>query len=311
MVAALRFEQLRYLAASVRNGSFRRAAAELGLAQPSLTQAIQKLEDELQAAILQRGRTGIHLTAVGEAILPHVLQALECEARMRQEANEHFELAKGGLNVGTVHAGSVTLLPRVLRRFCGRHPGISIQVREAGSCSIAEEVRARRVDIGVVTSMEDVSPNLSGLSYADLVESNLVLCVPHSHPLTKRRKGVTVDDFAQEPLILFPPGYSMHDVIRKLFDGRHMHVPYHTNNPESATRMVAAGIGVTIFPELTVAGKQFPGDGEVAYLQITDAMALVKLRAIRRTDEWVSRPAEIFWEMLQAEAIGNPYQQGC
>jgi DNA-binding transcriptional LysR family regulator len=307
----MRFEQLRYLAASVRNGSFRRAAGELGLAQPSLTQAIQKLEDELQATILQRGRTGIHLTAVGEAILPHVLQALECEARMRQEANEHFELAKGGLNVGTVHAGSVTFLPRVLPRFCGRHPGISIQVREAGSCSIAEEVRSRHVDIGLVTCMEDVSPNLSGLSYADLVESKLVLCVPRHHPLTRRRKGVTVDDFADEPLIVFPPGYSMHDVMRKLFEGRQMHVPYHTNNPESATRMVAAGIGVTAFPEVTVAGKQFPQDGQVAYLRILDDIAVVRLRAIRRTDEWVSRPAEIFWEMLQSEAIGNTYQPGC
>ena len=307
----MRFDQLRYLASSVRNGSFRRAAAELGLAQPSLTQAIQKLEDELQTAILQRGRTGIHLTPVGEAILPHVLQALECEARMRQEANEHFELAKGGLNVGTVHAGSVTFLPRVLRRFCTRHPNISIQVREAGSCSIAEDVRTRRVDIGLVTCMADVSPNLSGLSYADLVESRLVLCVPRDHRLTKRHGGVSVDDFAGEPMIVFPPGYSMHDVIRALFDGRHMHVPYHTNNPESATRMVAAGIGVTVFPEVTVAGKQFPQDGQVVYLRITDAAAVVKLRAIRRTDEWVSRPAEIFWEMLQTEAIGNAYQVKC
>lgn len=304
----MRFEQLRYLAASVRNGSFRKAAAELGLAQPSLTQAIQKLEDELQAAILQRGKTGIHLTAVGEAIFPHVLQALECEARMRHEANEHFELAKGGLNVGTVHAGSVTFLPRVLRRFCARHPAISIQVREAGSCSIAEDVRSRRLDIGLVTCMADVSPNLHGLNYTDLLDSRLVLCVPRNHPLTKSRKGVTVDDFAGEPMIVFPPGYSMHDVIRRLFDGRQMHVPYHTNNPESATRMVAAGIGVTVFPEVTVAGKQFPQGEQVSYLRITDAVAAVKLRAVRRTDEWVSRPAEIFWEMLQADAIGNTYQ---
>lgn len=307
----MRFEQLRYLVASVRNGSFRRAAAELGLAQPSLTQAIQKLEDELQTAILQRGKTGIHLTPVGEAILPHVLQALECEARMRQEANEHYELAKGGLNVGTVHAGSVTFLPRVMRRFCTRHPAISIQVREAGSCAIADEVRARRLDIGLVTCMANVTPNLSGLSYADIMESRLVLCVPRDHRLTARRKGVTVEDFADEPMIDFLPGYSMHEVIRKLFAGRKMRVPYHSNNPQSATQMVAAGIGVTVFPELTVTGKQFPKDGQVAYLRITDAKAVVKLRAVRRTDEWVSRPAEIFWDMLQAEAIGNAYHAGC
>ena len=298
----MRFAQLSYLAAIVRNGSFRRAAAELGLAQPSLTQAIQNLEDELQATLLDRGRTGVLLTAVGEAVLPHLLQALECEARIRQEANEHSGLAKGALNIGTVQAASNTLLPHVLTRFCTLYPGISVQVSEAGSADIADEVRGRQLDLGLVTSMPEVAPSLTGLSHEDLLDSRLVLCVRSDNPLARRGSGVCVADFADQPLISFQTGYSMHDVLRTLLAGRPMRIAYQTNNPESAKRMIVAGLGVTVFPEASIVDDAHLRSAQVAYLPISDSRALVKVRVVRRTGEWVSRPAEVFWDMLIEEA---------
>jgi len=301
----LRFEQLRYLAAIVRNKSFRKAATELGLAQPSLTQAIQNLEDELETTLLERGRTGVELTPVGEAILPFVLNALECERHIRHEADEYSGLLKGSLNIGTVQAASNTLLPGVLRDFCLRYPQIKVYVSESGSVDIAKEVRERRLDLGLVTCMADV-PNLEGLRHEDLLESRLVLCVSKENPLAQRHH-VSVRDFADQPLIVFRPGYSMHEVIERLFGHRPVRVAYQTNNTESAKRMVVAGLGVFVFAESSIVDDLFVKSGQLAYVPITEEAAGVKVRLIRRADGWFSRPAQIFWTMLVE--VAEPFRK--
>jgi DNA-binding transcriptional LysR family regulator len=85
---AIRVEQLQYVTAVIRCGSFRRAAEEINISQPALSESVQKLEAELGVRILARHRSGTTITAEGRELLPHMLYAIDADERLRQAAEE-------------------------------------------------------------------------------------------------------------------------------------------------------------------------------------------------------------------------------
>ena len=81
----MRFEQLRYLEAALRTGSFRQAAKELGVPQPTITNQIQRLEEDLGVVLVLRTAQGVRPTYAAERILPHAEAAIQAENLLRQE----------------------------------------------------------------------------------------------------------------------------------------------------------------------------------------------------------------------------------
>lgn len=303
--SGMRFEQLRYLQCIVRHRSFRRAAEELRLSQPSLTQAMQSLEEELQVVLLDRQRGDIRLTAAGEEVMPDVLHALECETRMRKAGDEYAFLRKGILSIGTTHAGSNTALPAMLSRFSQRYPGIDIHVVEGGSVDITGDVRDRKLDIGIITRVPGVTPPVEGMRIRDLVVSHLVVCIRRDNSLASRQRTITAADLAGQSLIMFRRGYALHDAVRALVAESNPRVVFHTNNPESAKRMVVEGLGITVMPKCSVVSDNYLRQGKIRYIPVRDSHASVIVSAIQRQGEHASKAAEVFWNMLPPTRAKN------
>src|ERR1700735_1829374 len=105
----MRVEQLEYVAAVARTGSFRRAADELHISQPALSEAVRNLERELGAAVLERGRSGARVSSAGRELLPNILPVLDSVDQLRQAADTEHRTGRV-VRVGTVNAATAGLL---------------------------------------------------------------------------------------------------------------------------------------------------------------------------------------------------------
>jgi len=297
----MRLQQMRYLDAVVRHRSFRRAADELELSEPSLSQQIRKLEEELGAKILERERRAVRLTDFGHAIISPARAILAEEEHIREAADAYRGLRSGRLSFGTVNAGSNTLLPEVLPHYSKRFPGIEVRVTETGSLDIARGVLRGDLDLGLIVRVPEIGPADDGLVVEDLLESKLVVCVPVGHRLAKRKKLASTD-VAREPLILFRQGYLMHEILRTLLGERTGNVVYYTDNTESAKRMVAAGVGLTFLPEFSIVDDSYRGEGKITYIPLETDVPSLRLCTISRAGERLTRAAEAFRDMLATAA---------
>jgi len=298
----MRLQQMRYLEAIVRLKSFRRAAKELKLTEPSLSQQIRKLESELGANILDRVRDAVALTDLGAAIMPHALALLNAEEQLRQAADEHHGLMRGHVALGTVNAGSNTVLPHVLPAFNKRYPGIDLRVTETGSLDIADAVLGGRLDIGLIIRVPEIHKIPAGLVTEDLLKASLVVCAPAQHPLLSRHP-LSITALAKEPLILFRRGYVMHEMERTLFHEQPTNVVYYTDNTESAKRMVAAGIGITLLPEFSVVDDSYRREGQISYVRLEADSPPIRLCLVYRAGGYLPRAAKVFCDMIR-EAAG-------
>src|SRR5579871_4256404 len=112
----MRSEQLEYVAAVARHGSFRRAAEELHISQPALSATVRNLERELGVALLERGRSGAQVSDEGRELLPHIVGVIEAVDRLRQAAGSQHRISRM-VRLATVNAGTVPLLTTVIARF--------------------------------------------------------------------------------------------------------------------------------------------------------------------------------------------------
>jgi len=304
----MRIEQLRYLLAIVQAGSFRRAAEELHLSQAALSETIKHLESDLGSRLLQRNRRGVRLTDVGTAVLPHVESLLSAEQALRDEVDGYLDLRRGKVRLGTVNAGSNTILAPVLVLFNRRYPGIQIQVTETGSMDIAHGVRTAELDLGLVVRLEEGGMQYDeDLAFEDLLSSRIVVCAPKGHRIL-RRQDVSVQDVAQESLILFRSGYLMHDLMNDLLKGSQLNVVYYTDNTESAKRMIAAGVGVTLLPEFSVVDDALSRSNSIVYVPLVGQYSDIKLCLTRRSKAYIPRATHALWTALREEALhgGTP-----
>src|ERR1051326_4130301 len=204
----MEMHQLTYFESVSRHLHFTRAAEELNVAQPAVSQQIRKLEAELGAPLFHRMKRHVALTEAGETFLPHaraVLQRLE-EARL--EVQELSGLRKGRLAVGAPPSVGTHLLPRALAAFSRRHPGIALAFREAGSRTLVNLLENGDLDLAVV-----IQPiRHPALEALPLLEEELLLAVPRTHALASGRGRVRLAQLRDEPFVLLREGaYDLRD----------------------------------------------------------------------------------------------------
>src|SRR5207302_8586712 len=142
----MEMHQLTYFESVSRHLHFTRAAEELNVAQPSVSQQIRKLETELGAPLFHRMKRHVALTEAGKTFLPHARAVLQRLEEARFEVQELSGLRRGTLAVGTTPSVGTYLLPRALAAVSRRHPGIALARREAGSRTLLNLLEAGDVD---------------------------------------------------------------------------------------------------------------------------------------------------------------------
>src|SRR5688500_196155 len=192
----MELHQLEYLLAVAEEGSFSRAARRLGVAQPSLSQQVKKLEDGLGHRLLDRLPKGVVPTEAGRQLLEHARRVLAEIADARRRIGDSPGNVTGSLAVGAIPTIAPFLLPDVLRRFATRWPDVKLDVVEDVTARLLGMLERGELDVAVL-STADVPPTV----HSETVGAEpLRLMIPARHPLA-RRKAIPWSAVAQERLL--------------------------------------------------------------------------------------------------------------
>ncbi|WP_241962213.1 LysR family transcriptional regulator [Rhodococcus opacus] len=246
----MRSEQMRYLEAAIRLGSLRKAAQEVGIGQPTLSQQIRRLEEDLNVVLLIRRANGVLPSAEARILLPHIRQVLQADRALREEAGLINGLRSGSVRLGAVTTASQILLPRVVPLYRNSFPNVRFSVWESGSQGVRDSVTNGELDLGLVVRANDPASDAS-LTATDLISDEVVLCVSRRHPLAGK-STVGIQDLAGQSWVVSAHGFALRELVDTAFAPPAQDIVYETTNPHTSLLMVAARVGIAMLPRHTL-----------------------------------------------------------
>ncbi|MBI2219253.1 MAG: LysR family transcriptional regulator [Candidatus Rokubacteria bacterium] len=290
--------QLDAFIAVAREGSFSRAARALGLAQPTLSEHVRELERELgRPLFLRRGRT-VTLTEAGRVFEPHALAAVRTVAEGRQAVVELDGLARGSLLVGAGTTPGIYVLPEVLADFRVKYPGIEVTLRIANSRLIEEQVRANRLDLGVVGG-HGLAPGEQCVA-AGLVDELVLIVAPH-HPWARRR-DIAPERLADERVLIREPGSATRDVMERALQrgGVMLRSTMELDHTEAIKQAVMAGLGVALVSVHAIRGEL--ASRRLVAVRLRGVRIQRHFHVIRNEQRTLAASARAFASLLEARA---------
>ncbi|MFF3286868.1 LysR family transcriptional regulator [Streptomyces sp. NPDC003023] len=248
----MQLQQLRYFTAVAETLHFTRAAELVHVSQPSLSQQIRALEQELGADLFRRARGNIALTDAGEALLPLARRILADTETARHEVQEVAQLRRGRVRLGATPSLCTGLLPQVLRTFHDLHPGIEILIEESGSHDLVRELARGGLDLAlVVLPLPSSSP---ALSTVELLREDLVVISSHAAPAPPA--PLRIADLAAEPLVMFRHGYDLREltVAACRAEGFEPSFTVEGGEMDAVLGFVRAGLGIAVVPAMVAEG---------------------------------------------------------
>jgi DNA-binding transcriptional LysR family regulator len=292
----MNLRQLACFVAIVEEGSFTRAARRIGITQPSLSQHVRSLEEELGGAMLERLPRGVALTPAGRTLLPEARAALRAVERGRRGARAALALEAGDLEIATVLSMAVGLLPRYIRLWHERHPDVGIRLQEFRHRSLLEEA----VEQGVADFAIGPLPLRTWDGPLEQVSwEEFVVVAPPGDPLGSRRR-VRLEELADREWVLYHTDHGLAGILEEVCRraGFSPRGTVRTSQAEGAARLASAGIGPALVPDNIV----LPGiEGSVLQL---DPPLIREVAVYARTE--LSRTAAAFVDVLRSEDRKRP-----
>ncbi|MCJ7798458.1 MAG: hydrogen peroxide-inducible genes activator [Polaromonas sp.] len=247
--------ELKYIVAVAREKHFGRGAEACHVSQPTLSVAIKKLEEELQVKLFERNANEITVTPLGEDIVRQAQSVLEQADSIREIAKRGKDPLAGALRLGVIYTIAPYLLPDLVRQVIAHTPQMPLMLQENFTVKLLEELRTGEIDCAILA---EPFPD-TNLAIAPLYDEPFMAAVPSTHPLAARC-SISADELKKETMLLLGTGHcfrdhvlevcpefarfsSSSDGIRKTFEGSSL---------ETIKHMVAAGMGVTLVPRLSV-----------------------------------------------------------
>lgn len=249
----MEMHQLRYVVAVARTGNFSRAAEQCRVSQPSLSQQIQKLEDELGERLFDRLKREAKLTTQGEVFLRRAVRILEEVDAAKREASDAQELLRGTVSVGVLPTIAPYLLPDAIAAFTTKFPGVEVVVQEDTTARLLKLAHAYEIDFALASQpIQD-----DRLEVRELFTEELLLALPPGHPLTRKR-NVSVADLEKERLIVMKEGHCLGDQVLGFCDrqGLHPRISFRGAQLETIQMLVCAGLGLSLIPAMAARSER-------------------------------------------------------
>ena len=252
--------ELKYIVAVARERHFGKAADACYVSQPTLSVAVKKLEEELDVKLFERSANEVAVTPLGEAIVRQAQSVLEQAAAIKEIAKRGKDPLDGPLTLGVIYTIGPYLLPDLVRQMIKLNPQMPLILQENFTVKLLEMLRNGEIDCAILA---EPFPD-AGLATAPLYDEPFLAAVPASHPLAAQ-KQVSTEELKRETMLLLGSGHCFRDHvmevcpefakfssnvegIRKSFEGSSL---------ETIKHMVAAGMGVTLVPRLSVPKEAF------------------------------------------------------
>jgi len=249
----MEMQQLRYVVAVARTGNFSRAAEQCHVAQPSLSQQIQKLEDELGERLFDRMKREAKLTAHGEVFLRRAVKILEEVDAAKREASDAQELLRGALTVGVLPTIAPYLLPDVLVAFAEKFPGVEIVIQEDTTERLLRLAHGYEIDFALAS--RPIADDR--LELRDLFTEELRVALPPGHPLTRKRT-LSLTDLETERLIVMKEGHCLGDQVLDFCGRRDLkpNISFRGAQLETIQALVCSGVGISLIPAMAARSER-------------------------------------------------------
>ncbi len=243
----MELRHLRYFVTVAEELHFGRAAARLSIVQPSLSQQIRQLEEELGFPLLYRTKRSVELTDAGKVFLSEARNVLAQVQNAKRAAQRAYRGEMGRLVIGYISSSAFDLLPAMLSVYRERFPDVEVALREM---TTQEQVRALEEDhiqIGLLRL-----PISTPLVNIEVVRREPIVCVlPEKHPLALRER-IALPLLAHEPFVLqsrqLGGGYYVQLMKLCLASGFTPNVIQEVTETYTIVSLVAAGIGISLVP---------------------------------------------------------------
>jgi LysR family hydrogen peroxide-inducible transcriptional activator len=264
--------ELKYIVAVAREKHFGHAAEACFVAQPTLSVAIKKLEDELGVPIFERGGSEISTTPLGAQIVAQAERVLEQTAAIREIAKQNKDPLTGQLRLGVIYTVAPYLLPQLVRNMIERVPQMPLVLQENFTVKLLVMLRQGELDAAI---MAQPFPQ-QGLLVQPLYDEPFVVAMPSSHPWA-RRERISATDLKNETMLLLGNGHCFRDQVLEVCPemarfsttGDGIARTFEGSSLETIRHMVASGIGITVLPKASVPDMQ-ARDGLLRYVPFED-----------------------------------------
>jgi LysR family hydrogen peroxide-inducible transcriptional activator len=244
--------QLQYLKLLAEHGAFGKAAEAAHVTQPTLSAGIQELERTLGAPVVDRARTGVILTPVGEEALRRATVILNEAEELVEAAKNAGQPLTGRFRLGVIPTIAPFLLPGALPLLRQRFPKLRLFLREDLTQRLIAQLKAGRLDAALIALPFDTA----GLEWAHVSDDELLAAVPADHPLA-REATASPEAMERENLILLEDGHCLREHALsacKLSPPRagSGEEPFAATSLPTLVQMVGSGLGVTFLPQMAV-----------------------------------------------------------
>lgn len=290
----IELRHLRYFLVVAEELHFSRAADRLDIAQPPLSQMIQRLERELGVSLFHRTKRRVSLTDAGiifqEEAKRTLAQAERAVSRVRRASRGEL----GRLVVGFIGSATYSVLPPIVRRFREQYPEVDLHLQELSTVQQIQALREGQLQVGFLRPFAH-EPTLKSTV---VLREPLVVAMPEQHRLSQQAK-IAMRALTNEPFILFPRSLApeLHDQIISLCQRARFspHVVQEAMQLPTIVSLVAAGIGVAIIP----ASLQNLGRAGVHFRTIRESTPKAELVVAWRTEQPSALLQSFLWVVTE------------
>ncbi len=293
--------QLQYILTLAEEGSFSSAAQKLYISQPSLSQYVQKIEDELDVKLFERTKP-LKLTYAGELYVQSIKNIIFEEDTLRKKISDIKNCKTGKLIIGTTPYCAAWILPSVIKKFSEGYPCIHISINEATENELTTNAQKGSYDFTISLSpIKDID-----FTSTTLLNEEYVLAVSEKYYLQNRKlfpsndaDSINLSNFEKANFVTMNPGYPQYFVCHDICKSAGF-LPKTIVTAESLTcihSLIQANIGISILPH----GMFLPDNTNsgIRVFKVKDCSLLRPIVLSYRTDQYISQSASAFISCFQ------------
>ncbi len=261
----MEFHQLRYVCAIAETASFSRAAERCQVAQPSLSQQVLKLEKDLGTKLFDRLGRSVRLTEAGRAFLPHARSILSQMETARSSVADKCADVRGSVAVGVIPTIAPYLMPRYTTTFAKKFPEANLRIVEETTPILVEGLRALSIDLAILA----LPLRHKDLELFPLRTEPLFAVLPKNHPRAGA-ETLALKELRGESFVMLRDGHCFRDLsIAACTHARVTpRIAFESGQFSSLFGMVAAGVGISLAPEMAI-----DRNTGCRYVRVSDARA--------------------------------------
>jgi LysR family hydrogen peroxide-inducible transcriptional activator len=265
--------ELKYIVAVARARHFGHAAEACFVAQPTLSVAIKKLEDELGVTLFERGGSEVSVTPIGAQIVAQAERVLEQTAAIKELAKQNKDPLSGPLRLGVIYTIGPYLLPPLVKNLIEHVPQMPLVLQENFTVKLLDLLRQGELDAAIMA----LPLPEHGMAVQPLYDEPFVVAMPKNHPWSTR-KEIAAEDLKSETMLLLGTGHCFRDQVLEVCPemarfssspDNGMQRTFEGSSLETIRHMVASGIGLTVLPRASVPDMKDP-NGMLTFVPFKD-----------------------------------------